>query len=180
MAHNISATSDQRPAFQCPIAPAPWLTAGCKAKLGHLLLLMIRRVCPRRVMIVGRWPPDRLGQCTVNSCKWPWLAWCHAPNNCQPHLTNRRKQVWGQHMMHEGVSCDRGRLPSQPVPRQACLCRSPGSHMPVQPNHLQQMLEPLMLRKQHPQRWSSVPGCHQDLPWPEARTQTLHQIQCCQ
>ena len=171
MAHSISATSDQRLAFQLPIAPVPWLDAGCKAKLGHLLLLMIWRMCPHRVRIVGRWPPDRLGQCKAKACNWPWLAWCHTPSSCQPHLVHQRKQVGGRRMLRQGVGGDLGRLPSQPVPRQACLCRSPGSHMPVQPNHLQQLMQPLL------QPFGTI--CHQDLPWPWARTQTSHQIQRC-
>jgi hypothetical protein len=129
------------PVFHCL---PPRLDAGCKAKVRHILLMMMWRRCPNRVMLVGRWPQDRLGQCKVQYCSWPWLVWCHTPSNCPPHLVHPRKQVWGQHVLHQGTGCDLGRILRQPVPGQACVCRRTGHHVPSQQEHMQLLLQTII------------------------------------
>jgi hypothetical protein len=80
------------------------------------------------------------------------------------HLVHPRTQVWGQRVLHQGAGCDLGRILRQTVPGQACLRRIPGHHMPIQPDHLQLLLQPLLLHKQNPQLWSSgqyvIKICH--------------------
>ena len=81
-------------------------------------------------------------------------------SNRPPHLVHQCNQIWGQHMP-QWVGGDLGLFPIQPVPMQSCRCRSSCSHMPAQPKHMQQSLQPLLLRKQHPQLGSAGPRLHQ-------------------